>query len=229
MRTIRGLIRRTNYHDGMHRPLTLASGSPRRKELLAKLGVPFQVVVSDEPEPLLAGLTPETQAIQLAARKARAVAQRVDGLVLGADTIVVLDGEIVGKPADAADAVRILRLLRNRAHHAITGLAMIDTTTDESREAASTSTIIMRDYGEDEIAAYIATGEPLDKAGAYGIQGQGGALVASYSGCFNTIVGLPLCAVASLLTEVGYPLPADPACLRPDGAVCPEWTYLHPR
>lgn len=228
MRTIHGLIRSTGYACEMRTPLTLASGSPRRKALLAQLGIPFDVVVSDEPEPLLAGLTPREQAMQLAVRKARAVAQRVGGLVLGADTIVVLDGDIVGKPADAADAALILRRLRGREHEAITGLALLDAATAATHQIAVSSIIHMRDYSDAEIAAYIASGEPLDKAGAYGIQGQGGALVSRYSGCFNTIVGLPLCGVAMLLRDVGYPLPSPPACLWPDGTVCPGWPETEP-
>ncbi|MCA9862363.1 MAG: septum formation protein Maf, partial [Thermomicrobiales bacterium] len=177
-----------------------------------------------EPEPLLEGIAPREQTVQLALRKARAVAASVPaGWVLGADTIVVLDGEILGKPADPADAVAMLQRLRGRGHDVTTGLALVNAATGDEFTASVPATVTMRDYDDEEIAAYVVTGEPLDKAGAYGIQGFGGALVAGYEGCFNTIVGLPLCGAATLLQQAGFPMPAEPACLRPDGTDCPEW------
>ena len=207
----------------MAESLVLASGSPRRRELLARLGVPFTVVVSNEPEPLLEGLAPREQTVQLALRKAWAVAAKsADGWVLGADTIVVLDGEILGKPADPADAEAVLQRLRGRDHEVYTGLAVVNAATGAELTASVPATVTMRDYDNAEIVAYVATGEPLDKAGAYGIQGLGGALIAGYTGCFNTIVGLPLCGVAELLQAAGFSVTARRACLRPDGAVCPE-------
>ena len=205
-------------------PLVLASGSPRRRELLAMLGIPFTVLVSNEPEPLLEGVAPREQTVQLALRKARAVASaQSGGWVLGADTIVVLDGEILGKPADREDAVAMLQRLRGRRHEVFTGLALVNALTGETHTASVPATVAMRNASDAEIAAYVATGEPLDKAGAYGIQGLGGALVAGYEGCFNTIVGLPLCGVATLLRSAGISLAVQAACQRPDGTVCPEW------
>lgn len=201
----------------------LASGSPRRRELLAALGFPFTVVVSNEPEPLLEGIAPREQSVQLALRKARSVAAtQVAGLVLGADTIVVLEDEILGKPADPADAIAMLQRLRGRDHEVYTGLALVNAKTGEEHAMSVPATVTMRDASDEEIAAYVATGEPLDKAGAYGIQGLGGSLVAGYDGCFNTIVGLPLCGVAALLREAGFPSVADSACRRPDGSLCPR-------
>jgi septum formation protein len=207
-------------------PLILASGSPRRRELLAALGIPFTVVISNEPEPLLEGIAPREQTVQLALRKARSVASGLsEGWVLGADTIVVLEGEILGKPADPADAVAMLQRLRDRDHEVFTGLALVNAATGAEHTMSVPAIVTMRNYDDAEIAAYVATGEPLDKAGAYGIQGLGGELVAGYEGCFNTIVGLPLCGVADLLRSAGYALPdGDPACRRPDGSVCPEWS-----
>jgi septum formation protein len=204
--------------------LVLASGSPRRRELLARLGLPFTVVVSNEPEPLLEGISPREQTVQLALRKARAVAftQSV-GWILGADTIVVLDGEILGKPADPADAVTMLQRLRGRDHEVYTGLALVNAATGKEHTTSVPALVTMRDYDDAEIAAYVGTGEPLDKAGAYGIQGGGGTLVARYDGCFNTIVGLPLCGVATLLGRAGFSLSPEPACRRPDGTACPAW------
>jgi septum formation protein len=213
------------YNAVMAESLVLASGSPRRRELLAALGIPFTVVVSNEPEPLLEGRAPREQAVQLALRKARAVAAvTAEGWVLGADTIVVLDGEILGKPADPADAVAMLQRLRGRNHEVYTGLALVNASTGDEYPFSVPAVVAMRDASDDEIAAYVATGEPLDKAGAYGIQGKGGALVANFEGCFNTIVGLPLCGVATLLREAGFAVPTiTPACLRPDGTPCPQW------
>ncbi len=208
----------------MAESLVLASGSPRRRELLAALGIPFTVVVSNEPEPLLEGISPREQTVQLALRKARTVAATQSaGWTLGADTIVVLDGEILGKPADPEDAVAMLQRLRGRDHEVYTGLALVNAATGEEHTRSVPATVTMRDATDADIAAYVATGEPLDKAGAYGIQGLGGALVAGYEGCFNTIVGLPLCSVAALLREAGFPATAEHACLRPDGTVCAEW------
>lgn len=208
----------------MAESLVLASGSPRRRELLSLLGIPYTVVVSNEPEPLLEGIAPREQTVQLALRKARAVAATQSvGWVLGADTIVVLDGEILGKPADPEDAVSMLKRLRGRDHEVYTGLALINAATGVGHTSSIPATVTMRDYDDTDILAYVATGEPLDKAGAYGIQGLGGALVAGYEGCFNTIVGLPLCGVAALLRTAGIPIAAQPACRRPDGSVCPEW------
>lgn len=211
------------YNAAMAESLVLASGSPRRRELLAALGIPFTVVVSNEPEPLLEGIAPREQTVQLALRKARAVAGAISaGWVLGADTIVVLDVEILGKPADPADAVAMLQRLRGRDHAVYTGIALVNTATGEAHTLSVPAIVTMRNVSDEEIAAYVATGEPLDKAGAYGIQGLGGALIAGYDGCFNTIVGLPLCGVATLLHAAGFPIPTAPACLRPDGSACPS-------
>jgi septum formation protein len=209
----------------MAESLVLASGSPRRRELLSALGIPFTVVVSNEPEPLLAGIAPHEQTVQLALRKVRAVAATQSAVwVLGADTIVVLDGEILGKPVDPADAVATLKRLRGRGHEVYTGLALVNAATGRELTTSVPAMVTMRDYDDAEVAAYVATGEPLDKAGAYGIQGLGGALAAAYEGCFNTIVGLPLCGVAALLREARFALPEiGPVCLRPDGTPCPAW------
>ena len=204
--------------------IILASGSPRRRELLARLGLPFSVVVSEVDETIeLAQRVPEALA-RLAERKARAVAASVGhGLVIGADTAVVRDGAILGKPRDEEDAKRLLRLLRDRAHHVVTGVAVMDAATGRVERGAARTEVRMRAYGDDEIAAYVATGEPLDKAGGYGIQARGGALVAAIAGCFNNVVGLPLCEVAELLRRFGVlPRTTGPACMLPTGDPCPR-------
>ena len=188
----------------MSRPpsLVLASASPRRQELLAGLGVAFTVVPSDIPEEHPAAPPPEAIAA-VALAKARAVALRLpsDAVVLGADTEVVLDGRLLGKPRDAADAVRILRELRGRTHEVITGVALVARGGEEA--TAVTTRVTMRDYDTPEIEAYVATGEPLDKAGAYGVQGLGARLVARVDGCLTNVVGLPISTTRELLERWG--------------------------
>jgi len=185
--------------------LILASGSPRRRQLLACLGLPFRVVVPDVDEdvPSAADLAPEEMAEALARAKALSVAQRErSGLVLAADTLVV-DGEtVLGKPRNAAEAGAILRRLRDREHRVITGLALVHAARSGLSLVDHVTTIVrMRPCGEQEIAAYIARGEPFDKAGAYAIQDQMFRPVAAYQGCYCNVVGLPLRAVIRLLRQ----------------------------
>lgn len=177
--------------------LVLASGSPRRRELLAHLGLPFTVVAADVDEAPLPGEAP----LDLVRRLAAAKAMAVDGdPVLAADTIVEVDGEILGKPVDAADARRMLALLSGRAHHVHTGVALragerqvVDVVTTDVTFVALTP---------EAVEWYLATGEPYDKAGAYAIQGAGGVFVESIRGSVSNVVGLPLTTVASLLHRV---------------------------
>ncbi len=184
----------------------LASRSPRRRALLAHLGVPFRVVVPKVEEnatPASSG-KPEELAEALAMAKAEAVARdEGEGIVIAADTIVV-DGEaILGKPADGVEAAATLRGLRGRTHRVITGLAVVDA--GSGRRAAShvVTAVRMRHYSDAEIAAYVARGEPLDKAGAYAIQDERFQPVASYDGCYCNVVGLPLKALVILLRRAG--------------------------
>ena len=149
---------------------------------------------------------------RLALRKARAVAgRRRSGLVLGADTIVVVDGDALGKPAGPAEAVAMLRRLRGRTHEVMTGVAVVDARTGGATAETVISRVTMRAYSEAEIARYVATDEPLDKAGAYAIQGVGGALVAGVEGSRSNVVGLPLTATAALLRRFGTAVSAPPA------------------
>jgi septum formation protein len=184
--------------------LILASGSPRRRQLLAALGLPFTVVTSGVPEDVAPGIDPVEAVLQLAQRKAEAVAVTLDrGLVIGSDTDVVLDDTILGKPADAADAARMLRLLRGRTHRVISGVAVLDTASGRIALGTVTTLVTMVDASDAQIAAYAASGEPLDKAGAYAIQGLGGALVAGIDGCYNNVVGFrcarwPPCSASSV-------------------------------
>ncbi|GJL79578.1 MAG: Maf-like protein [Nitrospinaceae bacterium] len=184
------------------KPVILASQSPRRKELLKKLVADFEIVPSSVEEILQPGLSPIENAIALARQKAQDVSRRHPGhYVIGADTIVVLDDEIIGKPNDPADARKILKRLSGRSHQVITGVVIINS---GRAEDAAVSKIDIRLLNDEEIARYVATGEPLDKAGAYAIQGEGAALVASYSGSYSNIVGLPLDTVKALLEQSGY-------------------------
>ena len=180
--------------------LILASASPRRKELIARLGVPFEVVVSGADEELCRLLRPEELVKELSRRKAEAVHRlRPDDLVLGADTVVVLDGRILGKPRDRKDAREMLRALSGRSHEVCSGVTLI------SREKtvceSVTTTVRFAALDEEEIDAYIDSGEPADKAGAYGIQGLGGRFVTGISGDYYNVVGLPLQRVYTLLRK----------------------------
>jgi septum formation protein len=201
-------------------PLVLASASPRRRELLGLLGVPFIIDASDTDETPPGDASPERVAELLALAKAQAVAVRHPGaFVLGADTVVTVDGLVLGKPEDAADGVRLLRLLRGRTHHVPTGVALI-APDGAASTLVETATVTMHPYTDLAIGAYLATDEPYDKAGAYAVQGGGGALVAAVAGCYTTVVGLPLCRVAMLLRDAGYALTTDPTVTCNPGNVC---------
>ncbi|MBI2528022.1 MAG: septum formation protein Maf [Candidatus Rokubacteria bacterium] len=187
--------------------MILASASPRRQELLARLGILFTVRPSHLPEVPPPEAAPADAVVALALAKARAVALALPapgGVVLGADTEVVIEGELLGKPEDAADAVRILRRLRGRVHEVVTGLALVEAPPGGREETASVTTRVrMADYADAAIEAYVATGEPFDKAGAYGVQGLGGRLVAEVDGCFTNVVGLPVSTTRRLLRAWG--------------------------
>jgi septum formation protein len=201
--------------------LVLASASPRRRELLSTLGVPFEIEPAGIDETLPPGDV-RAAAAALALRKARAVAaRRQRGLVLGADTIVVLDGEVFGKPADAADAGRMLRRLRGRWHEVISGVALVDAATGRSASRAVASRVLMAGYGDDAVDRYVAAGEPLDKAGAYAIQAEGGALVAGLVGPVTNVIGLPLAETRALLREFGVPV-SEPSAPGTRGAAAPD-------
>lgn len=180
--------------------LILASESPRRRELLATLGLPFEVRPSGIPEEFPPG-DPREGVTALALAKARAVARTVAaGVVLGADTAVVLEGTIFGKPEDAGDARRMLRALRGRRHEVITGLGLVEAPSGRVETATVVTGVRMASYDDATIEAYLATGEPFDKAGAYAIQGWGGRLVEAVEGCYTNVVGLPVTTTRGLLT-----------------------------
>jgi septum formation protein len=193
----------------MTSPLILASGSPRRRELLAQAGYQFDVQISSVVE----SRQPEEDAIRFVTRLAREKAEDVfarssaGSLVLGADTVVVCDGEIMGKPADAADAQRMLLRLSGRTHQVVTGVAVV-WGTGRAEVAAELTQVTMRTISPEEVAAYVSTGEPKDKAGAYAIQGYAGRWIPRINGCYFNVVGLPLALVTSLLEGVNHRLNA---------------------
>jgi septum formation protein len=192
--------------------LILASASPRRRELLAGLGLRFTVRAADVDETPRAGEPPAGYVLRLAREKAAAVAQSGSGeeWVLAADTTVVVDGEILGKPLDDEDARRMLRRLSGREHEVLTGVALLESRGAETREAShvETSRVRMAALRESDIAWYAATGEPRDKAGAYAIQGLGALFVEAVSGNYSNVVGLPVPAVYRLFAALGCDLKA---------------------
>jgi len=180
--------------------LVLASQSPRRAELLRNAGIPFVVRAAPVDESTIAGETPAEYVKRLACAKAHAVAAAPHEIVLGADTTVVVDGEILAKPEDAADARRMLKLLSGRQHDVLTGICL---KRGSSAMVEHTLTIVrFAPMTDAEIEEYVASGEPVDKAGAYGIQGRASKFVASIEGCFFNVVGLPVPVVYRRLMEL---------------------------
>ena len=181
-------------------PLILASGSPRRKEILDTMGLEFSVDVSDADESF-AG-TPEEMVLELSRRKAQAVASRHSGaIILAADTLVYGD-EVLGKPHSAAEARHMLAGLSGRWHSVHTGVTMIDTSSSRAISRADVTRVHFVSMTAEDIDAYVATGEPLDKAGAYGIQGRGGMFIDRIEGSYSNVVGLPMALVRSMLLEL---------------------------
>jgi septum formation protein len=183
--------------------LVLASASPRRRELLAQAGYTFTVAPASIPEDLRAGENPIAYVTRLAREKAQFVYSGVDrdAVVLGADTTVVSPhGSVLGKPADVADAARMLRLLSGQTHQVITGVAIVNG--DVLEIASEVTHVSVLTLSEEEIATYIATGEPMDKAGAYAIQGYAARWIPRIHGCYFNVVGLPLALVSGMLEGV---------------------------
>jgi len=187
-------------------PLILASASPRRREILSRAGIAFEVIPADVPESVQRGERPGDFASRIAAKKALAVARRVGPSprrrVLGADTIVVVDNAILGKPRDPPHAVRLLERLVGRSHEVITAVALTASDTLEVRSTAVTTRVSMRRAGIEELRAYVATGEPLDKAGAYAIQGEGRRFIVEVEGSESNVIGLPVEETLALLAAV---------------------------
>jgi septum formation protein len=186
-------------------PIILASASPRRLDLLRQIGVEPVVEPAEVDESLPPGIEVATAVLALARVKAAAIAARHWGdevLVLGADTLVAVDGEVLGKPADAGEAATMLRRLSGRAHQVVTGVAVVDAASGRATDGIALTTVRMREIEPVEVDRYVATGEPLDKAGAYAIQGQAAVFVDGIEGDFTNVVGLPLPLVHRLVAEL---------------------------
>ena len=198
--------------------IRLASGSPRRRELLALLGVQFEVAPAD---------VDERAAPKPALAKAEAVA-RPGEVTLAADTMIELDGERIGKPTGPAGAVALLEQLAGRGHVVRTEVALVNAA-GRALHFGVRSTVTMKPADDRAIRAYVESGEPLDRAGAYAIQGGGAALVAAYTGCYANIVGLPLCHTFFALRKAGIAMPErpEPAFARAFGFTCPAWRLAY--
>ncbi|MBE7047794.1 MAG: septum formation inhibitor Maf [Ruminococcaceae bacterium] len=186
-----------------HTQVVLASGSPRRRELLERIGMPFSVLPSQAEEHIPFGLSPSMAVESLSLLKAADVAksQPKETLVIGADTVVVLDDEILTKPKDAEDAKCMLRRLSGRCHSVLTGLTVIRCGDGKSVSVCEETKVYCKPLTENEITAYVDTKEPLDKAGSYGIQGLGGLFIQKIEGDYYNVVGLPLARLSQLLKE----------------------------
>ncbi len=196
--------------SGVAEALVLASASPRRRELLTALGYRFTVHPALLDEAVLPGEDPTGHVVRLSEAKARAVAgrERIAGRwFLGSDTVVVCDNAILGKPRDEREAATMLQTLSGRTHEVFSGYAVFDRRQQQMRSGAVKTRVTFRALTAAEIAGYIATGEPLDKAGAYGIQGRAAALVKEIAGSYSSVVGLPLCEVVEALAAAGLPSP----------------------
>jgi len=187
--------------------LHLASSSPRRSRILEQMGVEFTAAGVDIDERQHPDETADIMVVRLAVEKACAVAPEPGTVVLGADTAVVLDGEVFGKPADRADALRMLAMLSGRRHQVMTGVAVRAASTAES--LLSVTEVTFRKIAPDEALDYWQSGEPRGKAGAYAIQGLGGTFVESIAGSYTGVVGLPVFETAELLRSAGIELPAE--------------------
>lgn len=218
----------------MDRPIILASTSPRRQNLFGLLGLTFMVYTADVDETPRPGEEPEKLVARLSATKAAAVAHELStsshewadewpgawesSLVVAADTVVVLDHEILGKPDDAVHAKQMLERLGGRPHTVHSGVTVVEIGSGRATIHLNRTTVWMRDYSEIEIEAYVATGDPLDKAGAYAIQHAGFQPAERIAGCFTGVMGLPLGALADGLAHFDITLPVDVA------KVCQKWT-----
>jgi len=187
--------------------LILASASPRRKELIQQLGLPVEFAVNSADERVQENLAPEQVVERLAERKARAayeaVGPRANAVIVAGDTVVVYGGEILGKPKDEDDAFRMLSLLQGKTHTVYSGISCIVCATGKVLTGHSWTRVTMKPLSDAQIRRYIQTGEPMDKAGAYAIQGLGAAIVEKIDGDYFTVVGLPLAMLADMLAQLG--------------------------
>ncbi|MBW6462904.1 MAG: Maf family protein [Firmicutes bacterium] len=187
--------------------LILASASPRRAELLKQAGIPFSVEIPGIEEAIEKSVSPRGLVLKHACRKALAVSERCkEGYILSADTIVVLESEIMGKPADEKEASQMLGRLSGEKHEVFTGLALMNASTGMLETGAEVTSVWMKQLDISHIEAYIATGETFDKAGAYGIQGRAGLFIEKIEGCYTNVVGLPLGLLFDLISRMDVPI-----------------------
>ncbi len=190
-----------------HSPLILASSSPRRQELIRMLHHPFRIEPADVDESMPSGTPPDQLVEQLSLRKAAAVFARSKqagerGVVIGSDTVVVIDGMILGKPANEQEAESMLQQLQGRGHEVYSGVACLDVHSGSSIVRHRNTRVFMKPLSDEHIRKYVDTGEPMDKAGAYAIQGRGALFVDRIEGCYFNVVGLPLSLLADMLEEL---------------------------
>ena len=191
----------SNGIDNMRKKIILASASPRRKELLKTMGLDFEVIPS-EVEENIENEKFSTELIEnLAVKKAQNVAEKIDfpAIVIGSDTVVVINEKILGKPKDRKDAFNMLKMLGGSTHQVVSAIAVIDTETNKVLKDSVVSDVTFKQLSDEEINAYIETGEPMDKAGAYAIQGLAGMFVKSINGCYSNIVGISVFKLAEML------------------------------
>jgi len=187
--------------------IVLASGSPRRRDLVKMMGLKFELAVPEIREDLVPRAKPSSLVVELALAKALSLIGKFpNAAILGADTVVVLDGKILGKPRDRSDARAMLRTLSGRTHTVYTGLALVDVPTGLRETCCEKSLVTMKKINNEEIDRYLATGEPMDKAGSYGIQGFGAVFIKHIDGCFFNVMGLPVGRLYDMLKDLSKKL-----------------------
>jgi len=208
--------------------LLLASQSPRRRELLTLLGLPFAVTVTNVVEDPLTGEPPAATVVRLSRAKAHAAPVRPDVVIIACDTVVALDGELLGKPRDATEATAMLRRLRARPHTVYSAITLLETATGRALTEVAETQVTMRAYTDAAMTAYVASGDPLDKAGAYAIQHAGFHPVAELQGCYANVMGLPLCHLTHCLRAQGIEPPHDvpAACQAHTGHHCTVYATI---
>lgn len=226
------MSKRRRQHTSVTKRLVLASGSPRRQQFLRELGLDFEVQVADIDETPNTGEAPIALAARLATAKACAVAERLDPaggvyVIIAADTVVALGNQLLGKPVDAAEATHMLTRLRDREHEVHTSVSVLCWPGGEQQTWVNTTQVQMRNYHDTEIAAYVATGDPLDKAGAYAIQHPDFAPVCALRGCMSGVIGLPLGDLRTLLANARVELATAvaPVCRRQTHFPCCQEQY----
>ncbi len=208
--------------------MLLASQSPRRRELLALLGLPFEVTVTNVVEDPQAGEPPAATVVRLSLAKARAAPVRPDVVIIACDTVVALDGALLGKPRDATEATAMLHRLRARPHTVYSAITLLETATGHTLTEVAETQVTMRAYTGTEMAAYVASGDPLDKAGSYAIQHAGFHPVAELQGCYANVMGLPLCHLTRCMHAFGIEPPHDvpAACQAHTGHHCTVYATI---